>query len=87
MPDKSEEATRSPKEIIESEVEEYQSWAQGDVWSYIIEKRETWVPENRDESDSREMSTWNMEDSCSGLIGYEYAREEATRAFSNFVSG
>lgn len=85
MPDKAKETTHSPQEVIDSEVREYQSWTEGDVWTCVIEKREVWVPENGN-GDSRRMVSWVEEDSVSGLIGRDYAEEYAQKAFADFLS-
>lgn len=48
---------------LDDEVEEYSSWASGDVYYFVID-----TPDGNG-------------DSCSGLIGYEYAHSEAEMAF------
>ncbi|MFB7858831.1 hypothetical protein [Rhodococcus qingshengii] len=85
MPDNAKETTYTPQQLIDSEVREYQSWAEGDAWTYIIEKREVWVPEDRND-DSRRMISWAAQDSLSGLIGRDYAEESARRALPDFLS-
>ena len=60
---------------LKAEVEEYNSWATGDVYGYIVEKL---VPEC-DHCGCEER--WEeTDDSCWGLIGYEYAQEAAREA-------
>lgn len=67
----------SPKEVIESEIQEYQDWAEGNVFGFIIEKSEDWKKVSNDEMESR----WEEVESCWGYIGYEYAVQSAKEEF------
>ncbi|MDJ0463090.1 hypothetical protein [Streptomyces sp. H27-C3] len=63
------EGLTDPAAYIASSVEEYQSWADGDVYEYIVERPVHWTSDEGDERD-----TWEFNgDSCCGLIGFEYA--------------
>jgi hypothetical protein len=85
MPDKAAESTWEPQKVIESEIREYRSWAEGEVYGYIIERSVTWVPKDEPEGEV-EMSTWEEVDegSCWGFIGYDYAKEAALEAFEPY---
>lgn len=89
MPDKAAESTWTPEKIIEAEIAEYQAWASGDVYAYVIERSVTWVPKAGqvfadDEEIPEELITWEFVDACSGLIGHEYAEEAAREAFDEY---
>lgn len=75
----------SPEQVLEDEIKEYQAWAEGDVYGYIIEKAVDW--KRSDGKDDSGMTTWEEVDegSCWQLIGYEYAEEEAKREFKAFL--
>jgi hypothetical protein len=56
---------------LRSEVEEYDRWLQGDVWTYVLERLE-----RCDHGDIHA----RVLDSCGGFIGHEYAEQEALAA-------
>lgn len=90
MPDKVAETTVTPKEIIEAEIKEYRTWAEGEVYGYVIERATEWEPkagqfEDGDEPDS--MTTWEHIDSCWGYIGREYAETSARDEFASYAEG
>lgn len=89
MPDKAAETTWSPEKLINFEIQRYRDWAQGEVYSYVIERSVRWVPEEGQEFDDDEptpepMITWETADSCSGFIGYDEAKEAALEAFADY---
>lgn len=86
MPAKAKESTRPPEKVIDAEIREYRSWAEGDVWNYVIEKRVEWEPAEKNGDAEKTMITWEIEESVSGFIGREYAEQEARGAFSDFLS-
>ena len=60
--------------IIEGEVGEYNRWADGDTWGYVVQKRVTW-------QSAEAMQAWeDTDESCWGFIGHEYAEREAREA-------
>ncbi|MFE9833987.1 hypothetical protein ACFYP4_02390 [Streptomyces sp. NPDC005551] len=85
MPDKAAESTWEPEKVIESEIQEYRAWAEGDVYGYVIERSVTWVPKEDPEGEA-EMTTWEEveEGSCWGLIGCEWAEQAAKEAFEPY---
>lgn len=91
MPDKAAETTWTPEKIIEAEIREYQAWAEGDVWGYVIEKSLTWIPKDGEVEDGDdlpdELTTWEHVDSCWGFVGREYAEDAARREFEAHKKG
>lgn len=85
MPEKAAESTWEPEKVINSEIEEYRAWAEGEVYGYIIERSVTWVPKE-DPNGEVEMETWEEveEGSCWGFVGYDYAKEAALEAFEPY---
>lgn len=63
-----------------STLAEYRSWAEGDVWEYVVEKRVMWHTDDRAVEDHHRES-WETVDSCGGYYGYGYARQEAVEAY------
>jgi hypothetical protein len=89
MPGKAAESTATPEAIIESEITEYRTWAEGEVYGYVIDKAVTWVPKEGhgpedDEDIPAERETWEEVDSCWGFIGYDYAKQAAKEAFATY---
>ncbi|MGP3686219.1 hypothetical protein ACTVZO_16185 [Streptomyces sp. IBSNAI002] len=68
---------------IEAEMEEYEAWASGDVWSFVIEQRVGWT---RDDDPDESLETWEHVDSCSGFYGGTYAREQAREALAFYAA-
>lgn len=60
----------------------WRQWAEGDVWSYVIERRETWTNGAGDT-----MHTWEHVDSLSGMYGRDYAESEARDALETVAGG
>jgi hypothetical protein len=74
--------TPDPAAYLKGQADEYESWAEGDVWGYIIERRVSWT---RDDDPNQHMRTWETVDSCWGFIGYTYAEQEAQQAWDAHV--
>lgn len=72
-----------PEKHIRGEIEEYQNWADGEVYVYIIEKAVDW---KRTDDEDETMTTWEpVEDgTCGHLIGYKYAEETALEEFAPY---
>ncbi|MGA5019275.1 hypothetical protein ACPCAA_17885 [Streptomyces griseoincarnatus] len=62
---------------IEAEMEEYEAWASGDVWGFIVEET--------DEPDADEPE-WEHVDSCFGFYGRPYARAQAREALDFYAA-
>lgn len=69
------------RKYIDAEAREYEAWADGDVYGYVIESRADWqrIRPSTNETETRE--GWDTVDSCWGFFGYDYAAEEAREAF------
>ncbi|MFJ3974862.1 hypothetical protein [Streptomyces sp. NPDC090021] len=68
---------------VEAEMQEYEAWANGDVWTFIVEERVLWT---RDGDSDVSMETWEEVDSCSGLYGKPYARSQAREALTFYAA-
>ncbi|MER7111231.1 hypothetical protein [Streptomyces sp. NPDC000229] len=64
---------------IEAEMQEYEAWATGDVWGFIVEERVGWT---RDDDPDQFMETWEPVDDCFGFYGKPYARSQAREALA-----
>ncbi|MFE7479994.1 hypothetical protein [Streptomyces sp. NPDC057552] len=64
---------------LDAERAEYEAWADGEVYGYIVEQIVDWV---RADGQDDAMTTWEEIDSCWGHYGYEWATAEAKRAFT-----
>jgi hypothetical protein len=89
MPDKAKESTWSPERVIEAEIKEYQQWADGEIYGFVIERSVRWVPEEGQvfkdgEPTPNPMVTWETVSSCGGYFGYEYAKEAALEEFEPY---
>ena len=60
-------------EVLRSEIEEYNAWATGEVYGYIVERSTT------------DAGGWEEVDSCWGHIGHTWAVEAATDALTEAV--
>ena len=65
---------------IESEAREYEAWADGDVYGYVIEQRADWQRTLHDGTDETREG-WESIESCWGFFGRDYAEEQAHDAF------
>jgi len=79
-PEQIKDVGNTPEEVIRSEINEYRSWAKGEVYGYIIERAVDWDSRDSDES----TSTWEEVESCWGLIGSEWAEQAARDAFASY---
>ncbi|MFJ9827728.1 hypothetical protein ACIRSU_25695 [Streptomyces sp. NPDC101160] len=68
---------------VEAEMQEYEAWAEGDVWGFVVEKRVDWT---RDDDPDESMQTWEEVDSCFGFYGGLFARAQARDAL-RFYAG
>lgn len=60
-------------------LDDYEAWCEGDVYGYVIERKETWHAESDPEIT---MTTWEEDEASWGIYGYEYAVEAAKEAFA-----
>lgn len=76
------------REALEAERKEYRAWAEGETYGIIIEKNTTWVRVTDDEMISFDdtMETWEEEESVWGIIGDEYAEQEAREMLSHYTT-
>jgi len=73
----------SPADYLKAEAQEYRSWAEGDMWGYVVEELQTWRRVDPATDDPEERQEWGAtDDSCWGLIGRECAEEAARDALS-----
>lgn len=90
-PEKLAETPWPAERIIAAEIKEYRSWAEGDVYGVIVEKRVVLVPrdaEDREDSDldlDDETVTWKTVEDCWGYIGHEYATSTAKEMFEPYA--
>lgn len=68
---------------IEAEMQEYEAWAEGDVWGFVVEERVDWT---RDDDEDEHMQTWEHVDSCFGFYGKPYARSQAREALQFYAA-
>lgn len=61
---------------LAGEAEEYAAWGRGDVFGYVVERKD-----NGDE----DADDWTTVDSCWGFIGDNYAEQEALRALTDAI--
>jgi hypothetical protein len=78
LPDAQKETT-DPEKCLRSEIEEYQAWAEGDVYFYVVEKAVGW---KREDGEPGDMTTWQEEESCGSLIGHDWAVQAAKDALA-----
>lgn len=67
--------------FIGAEIAEYQAWADGEVYGYIIEKA---VERERLDNMDNTQTLWEEVDSCWGFFGYEVAAEAARSEFKKY---
>ena len=73
------------RDIVGMELAEHNRWAEGDCWGYVVQELVEWVRiEDRDELGAQTRETWERVDSCWGLIGHEYAEQEARDALASY---
>lgn len=66
------------KQALDIEIGEYNRWAQGDCWGYIVQKQVTWTTDDPNFADREQWE--DTDDSCWGFIGLDYAEQEAREA-------
>lgn len=71
-----------PEAYLDAERAEYEAWAEGDVYGYIVEEAVDWL---RVDDEGESMSTWEEVDSCWGHYGYEWAASAARHALALHV--
>jgi hypothetical protein len=69
--------TPDPAAYLKAQADEYQTYAEGDTYGYVIEREVTWTRDGGDDT----MTTWETIDSCWGFYGREYAEESAREAW------
>ena len=70
---------------IEADVNEYNEWAIGECYGYVIQERVTWHADASGVEATGE--TWEDTDaSCWGFIGYDNAEAEALAALNHLLS-
>jgi len=68
------------KDAIDMEIGEHNRWADGECYGYIVQKRVKW---STDDPEFEDREDWeDTDDSLWGLIGYEYAEQQATEALA-----
>jgi hypothetical protein len=75
-----EDGTPDPVAYLKAQADEYEAWAVGDVWGYIIEREVTWT---RDDDPTQHTTTWEHVDSCWGFYGHAYAEQAAMEAWAD----
>lgn len=81
LPEQIKEIGGTPEEALRVEIQEYQDWAEGNVYGYIIEKAVEW---KRTDGEDETRTTWEEEESCWGLIGYDWAVQAAKEEFAPY---
>lgn len=78
-----------PVKYLKAQRDEYRSWAEGDVWGYIVEERQLWhrhLKEDPSLPPVDQRYEWvRTDDSCWGIIGYKWAEQEALNALDGRV--
>jgi hypothetical protein len=77
-------ADNHPGTLTQATLDEWRNWAEGEVYGYIVEKKEFWSkmydqPNRPDEAGF----DWEEVDSCWGLSGRECAEEAAKEALKD----
>ncbi|MEV5136277.1 hypothetical protein AB0K71_15595 [Streptomyces syringium] len=71
-----------PEAYLDAERAEYEAWAEGDVYGYVVEEAVDWLRADVDEA----MTTWEEVDSCWGHYGYDWAASAARAALRTHTS-
>lgn len=84
LPEQIAEIGGTPEEALRADIQEYQNWADGEVYAYIIEKSVEW---KRTDGEDETQDTWEqVEDgSCGGYIGYDWAVQSAKEEFAAYM--
>ncbi|GGU41673.1 hypothetical protein GCM10010211_00850 [Streptomyces albospinus] len=83
MGDDAEDLGMLPEAYLDAEREEYEAWAEGDVYGYIVEEAVDWL---RADDDTETRSTWEEVDSCWGHFGHDWATEAARQALAFYAA-
>ncbi|MGW6793658.1 hypothetical protein [Streptomyces chartreusis] len=67
---------------VQAEMDEYEAWHAGDVWSYIVEER---ISSRHDDDPDEAMHTFEHVDSCTGLSTIPYAQAQAREALTFYA--
>ncbi|MFF4528153.1 hypothetical protein ACFY1P_02670 [Streptomyces sp. NPDC001407] len=70
-----------PEAYLDAERAEYEAWADGDVYGYVVEEAVDWLRADADDT----MSTWEEVDSCWGHYGFDWAVSAARHALTFYV--
>lgn len=75
-----------PAEYLKAQRDEYRSWAEGDVWGYVVDEKRRWVRDDTDDPVPETREDWEeTDDSCWGYIGHQWAEEAALEALEYHV--
>lgn len=75
-------------EVLKSDVEFIENWATGQIYRWVIERLQTGQKVyDDDDIDDEPFEEWEVEDTCSGYVGYQYAREAALAALGYTPKG
>lgn len=82
--------TMERETLAKGSLDEIISWANGEVYGYVLERKlltyTRYVdPETGFEIRNDDSEEWETLDSCWGFFGYEYATEAATEAFDSYA--
>ncbi|MEV7282564.1 hypothetical protein [Streptomyces sp. NPDC093111] len=83
MRDDAEDLGMLPEAYLDTERAEYEAWAEGDVYGYIVEEAVDWV---RTDDQGAAMTTWEEIDASWGHYGFTWAAAEAERALTRHAS-
>ncbi|NEA50429.1 hypothetical protein [Streptomyces sp. SID10815] len=72
-----------PEAYLDAERAEYQAWAEGDVYGYVVEQAVDWV---RADDPQETRSDWEEVDSCWGHYGFEWAVAAAREALDRHTA-
>jgi hypothetical protein len=73
----------APEAYLDAERQEYEAWAEGEVYAWVIEKRVTWTTDD-DEVDQPRHG-WEAIDSCGGHYGHDWATHAAHEALDLYL--
>ncbi|MFE7124058.1 hypothetical protein [Streptomyces sp. NPDC057617] len=72
-----------PEAYLDAERAEYQAWADGEVYGYIVEEAVDWV---RADDATETRTKWEEVDSCYGHYGFEWAASAARDALRFYTA-
>jgi hypothetical protein len=71
----------APEDVLRADIAEYQAWAEGDVFLYVIENAVDWKREDGMDGSAR---TWEEVHTLGTYYGREDAEKEAREAFKEY---